>query len=178
MHVAYPIPQKKLTEALFAENPVMRPYVEGGKYVDELGLDMTGLWVAGSRIRAYAQGIEFDEVVSEPSRIGRRVCRINIMRKNTGWQWDSHSAAGLRTLPENMSLDDLDRLVSIEVGKFHWYCLAAVVTVPMLLDRRMSATEPRLRPLIYTSAQQEFEQVGSINLRGRLHCVYSIIRIV
>lgn len=150
----------------------------GGKYVDELGIDITGLWISGATIHAAAKGIGFADFCCPSDYLDRTAVRVNVIRKKTGWFW-TKAVADINSLQvTGVPLNELDRLISVEIGRKHLYCAMAYFACPLLLDKKERPTEPRLRPLAYHVEWTPSRIIGEINLRGRVHPVYECLHFV
>ena len=91
--------------------------------------------------------------------------KVNLFKQKAGWKWVGEPPV------------DTPTIISVEKGNKHYYTLDSDIGNVDLSKYPNQKSEPRLRP----SSRGDLElgeEVGKINLRGKLHPVYDTIKVV
>ena len=142
--------------------------------------DITGKIYAGGTIDAGFPGMKAkmdtsdDEVDMPAKQAGKKIVRSNLYRmvshtKMPLWSWHQ------KPKNDNGSV----KVVSVEIGKDHFYCMKAIFDCPIkLASYPDSKSEPRLRPTGYGSLKMG-KSIGLLKTsQGRIHEVYDVIYVI
>jgi hypothetical protein len=153
---------------------------KGGTYFSPEKEDITGKVYSGGYLDADLPGmnakfhtndIELDEIPNKTK--GQYNIKTNLYRQKTNsgmylWNW----------VDEIPTKSGTEKIISVEIGSKHYYCLKVVFNTPIKLSSfPNSLSEPRLRPTTKGNIILG-NDIGKIKTSGkRIHNVYDIITI-
>ena len=163
-----PLDLARMFKNLKSVRPVPKKVYGGeGAYLGPDKKELTGSFTEG-RVNV-EDGIKFGvgkptaSIIDDKSA-GNKV-KVNLFKQRAGWKWVGKPPV------------DTPTIISVEQGNKHYYTLDSDIGNVDLTKYPNQPSEPRLRPS--SRGDLKFgEEVGKINIRGKLHPVYDTIEVV
>jgi len=163
-----PLDLARMFKNLKPVRPIPKKVYGGeGAYLGPDKKELTGSFTEG-RVNV-EDGIKFGvgtptASILDDRSAGNKV-KVNLFKQRAGWKWVGKPPV------------DTPTIISVEQGNKHYYTLDSDIKNVDLAKYPNQPSEPRLRP----SSRGDLifgEEVGKINLRGKLHPVFDTIEIV